>query len=155
MSPTLVAPSEVPDGLDDKQVADVCIGLPSAAGVMLRVLARTRKTLRSAVEQAGRLADELASESGETVLAPALQPSAVHLAESGGGLSVWLDYDVGQRDAGRPRVSRCLRLLLAIRFTPDPMPALPPSPTLSPTLSPTKSARSPLARPARSDRETV
>ncbi|MFO0574221.1 MAG: hypothetical protein U1A78_09495 [Polyangia bacterium] len=142
-SPTLIAPSEVPDGLDDKQVADVCIGLPSAAGVMLRVLARTRRTLRAAVEQAGRLADELASESGETVVAPSRQPSAVHIADGTDGLSLWLDYDLGLRD-GRPRVSRCLRLLVTVRFGAD---AVPPPPS--------QVSSSPLARSARSDRETV
>jgi hypothetical protein len=143
--PALVAPSEVPEGFDDKVVADVCIGLPSAAGVMLRVLTRAKKTLRSAIEQAGHLAEQLAGESGETVVAPARRPSAVHLAESGDGLSVWLDYDLGQRDSDRPRVSRCLRLLIAVRFTSD---APPPA-------APSRVSPKPLAGPPRSDRETV
>ena len=148
--PALVAPSEVPDGFDDKVVADVCIGLPSTAGVMLRVLTRAKKTLRSAIEQAGNLAEQLAGESGETVVAPARRPSAVHLAESGDGLSVWLDYDLGQRDSDRPRVSRCLRLLISVRFTSDAPPPAAPS-----RVSPSRVSPKPLAGPPRSDRETV
>ncbi len=85
---------------------------------MVRVLLRQRLSLLGAIEQAGVLAEQLASEQQEMVLSRELQPSDVHLVACADGCHVWLDYDLGSRGHSHPKVARRLTLLLWAR--PDP-----------------------------------
>ena len=118
LPPTRLSLTELPSLLADRQLSDICIGLPSNQGHMLRVLLRQRLSVLSAVEQAGVLAEQLAGQQEETVLSRELQPSAVHLVACGDGCQVWLDYDLGSRMQPHPKVARRLTLLLWVR--PDP-----------------------------------
>ncbi len=118
LPPTRLSLTELPSLLADRQLSDVCIGLPSSQGHMLRVLLRQRLSILSAVEQAGVLAEQLAGQQDETVLSRELQPSAVHLVACADGCQVWLDYDLGSRLHPHPKVVRRLTLLLWVR--PDP-----------------------------------
>lgn len=114
----LVSLAELPSLLEDRQLSDVCIGIPSNQGNLLRVLLRQRLTMVEAVARAGELAEQLAGEHDETVLSRSLQPSAAHLAACSDGCQVWLDYDLGTRTVPHPKVVRRLTLLLWVR--PDP-----------------------------------
>lgn len=114
----MISLSELPSLLDDRQPSDVCIGVPSNQGNLLRVLLRQRLTMLTAVDRAGELAEQLAGEHDETVLSRDLQPSAVHVVAASDGCQIWLDYDLGLRTHRHPKVVRRLTLLLWIR--PDP-----------------------------------
>lgn len=112
---TMISVTDLPSILSDRQPSDVCIGLPSSQGHMLRVLLRQRLTLLAGIDKAGQLAEQLAQEQDETVLSRELLPSAVHLFTSEEGSQVWLDYDLGLRTHPHPRVVRRLTLLLWAR----------------------------------------
>ena len=128
--PLLVTLSDFPDGFDDKQVLDVCISVPGSGGAAHRVLSRQRQTLRAAVQQASVHAEQLAQAGGETIVGPGGRPSIAHLADGQGGCMLALDYDLGTRGQGRPRVVRSLRLFVVGRHecSPHPGPAVPPQP---------------------------
>lgn len=112
---TMISVTDLPSILADRQPSDICIGLPSSQGHMLRVLLRQRLTLLAGIDQAGQLAEQLAQEQDETVLSHERLPSAVHLLTSEEGSQVWLDYDLGPRTHPHPRVVRRLTLLLWAR----------------------------------------
>ena len=111
----MISVTDLPSILADRQLSDVCIGLPSSQGHMLRVLLRQRLTLLAGIDLAGQLAEQLAQEQDETVLSRERLPSAVHLRTSDEGSQVWLDYDLGPRTHPHPRVVRRLTLLLLAR----------------------------------------
>ena len=105
-SKAMISLSELPSLLDDRQPSDVCIGVPSSQGNLLRVLLRQRLTMLTAVDRAGELAEQLAGAHDETVLSRDLQPSAVHVVATSDGCQVWLDYDLGLRTHRHPKVVR-------------------------------------------------
>lgn len=101
--------------LDGVRVADISIGLPDGPGGRFRVLQRMRGTPREGVKLASRTACVLAGASSETVLDPQNQPAAIRISDGPEGACIWLDYDVGVVDEGRPRQSRPLRLVMMTR----------------------------------------
>lgn len=109
--------TELPQWVDDREEHDVCIGLPSNYGSLSRVLLRERLHLRDAIEQAGVLAEELAAERDETVLAPEQAPSAIHVVACADGCQIWLDFDLGSRikKPTHPVLGRRLTLLVWVR----------------------------------------
>lgn len=114
--PVALCDADELEDIDDGEVADVSIGLPGSAGCLVRVLQRLRATLREAIRSASEQAERLARDADEVILTPGRRPSAIHVVDGEAGWTLWLDYDLGPLgQLHRPGALRGLRILITAR----------------------------------------